>query len=484
MSFTKSTSYDFWQTALNGARFVMAPMVDQSELAWRMLGRRHGIQLCYTPMLHAAVFVRDLAYRRQFFTTCQEDRPLIVQFCGNNPETVLKAAKLVESSCDAIDLNLGCPQSVARRGRYGAFLQDEWDIIHSIVSTLHRELSVPVTCKVRVFEDIDKTVRYAQMLERAGCQLLTVHGRTRDQKGVNTGLASWAHVKAVKENVSIPVFANGNILYLSHVHRCLQETGVDGVMSAEGQLYNPSLFTGDSPYCWEMAEEYLELVEKYPCPLSFTRGHLFKMWQHTLARHPECRHKLAKARSFEELVEASSDLKAAVLRSSLPSDDEDISPGNIPYYRCQPYIRPDILRQQGIMRNLGDEETSDKSEIKRVKIRSERRQNKQVSVERKKYQKWMKCEQCKANPRGRDCSHYLCSSCCKVYCANRVLDCAGHRLIFKSRHEQKQKDLQLIDVCQSDCRDSLCDRKEDNRNDPGEQEITPLASSQTETFSC
>jgi tRNA-dihydrouridine synthase 1 len=97
-----------------------------------MISRKYAAQLCYTPMMHAAVFARDPTYRLENFATCSEDRPLIAQFCADDPDTFLKAAKLIENECDAIDLNLGCPQHIARRGHYGSFLQDEWELIHAI----------------------------------------------------------------------------------------------------------------------------------------------------------------------------------------------------------------------------------------------------------------------------------------------------------------------------------------------------------------
>ena len=233
---------NWWFNELNGPRYIMSPMVGQSELAFRELCREHGTELCYTPMFISSVFVESKSYRKKVWQTNKEDRPLIVQFCGNNAKTLLCAAKMVQNDCDAVDLNLGCPQKVAERGQYGAFMMDRnhWPNIRKIVSTMSKGLTVPVTVKVRVFEDVNKTLAYCEMLQESGASLLAIHPRTRGQR--EEVMADWAQIRRVKQRLRIPVIANGDCWHAEDVWLCMCQTGADGVMSAQGLLHNPALF--------------------------------------------------------------------------------------------------------------------------------------------------------------------------------------------------------------------------------------------------
>ncbi|GLU20064.1 hypothetical protein SLE2022_362790 [Rubroshorea leprosula] len=278
---------------LGRPKLIVAPMVDNSELPFRMLCRKYGAEAAYTPMLHSRIFTENEKYRNQEFTTCKEDRPLFVQFCANDPDILLEAARRVEPYCDYVDINLGCPQRIARRGNYGAFLMDNPPLVKSLVEKLALNLNVPVSCKIRVFPNLQDTLNYAKMLEEAGCSLLAVHGRTRDEKDGKKFRADWNAIKAVKDAVRIPVLANGNIRHMDDVWNCLAETGADGVLSAESLLENPALFAGFRTAEWvvgneensrdgnvdqaDLLVEYLKLCEKYPVPWRMIRAHVHKM---------------------------------------------------------------------------------------------------------------------------------------------------------------------------------------------------------------
>eukprot|EP00736_Rhodelphis_marinus_P003808 Rmarinus@m.702 len=293
--------------------YMCAPMVNQSELAFRELCRRYNTDLCYTPMLHARMFLENENYRKEFFTTHAGDRPLVVQFCANNPDIALASAKLVQDKCDAIDLNLGCPQGIAKRGRYGAFLMDDVDHVCKIVRTLKEGLDVPVWCKIRVFPDVKDTISYAKRIQEAGCSVLAVHGRTRDMKGINTGVADLTQVKAVKEALSIPVLSNGNIRNLDEAKHALALTGADGVLSAEGLLDNPALFSGLEVSRTLLAKEYMEIESVYNnYGIKIARTHMFGMLGPLLKQHVDLCADLHRSRSKQELLDVINQLHERV----------------------------------------------------------------------------------------------------------------------------------------------------------------------------
>ncbi|KAI0122557.1 FMN-linked oxidoreductase [Daldinia grandis] len=274
---TKLHGRAFYES-IGSPKFVLAPMVDQSEFAWRMLTRsfltpdENSKLLAYTPMLHARLFKETAKYRESHFEAARPspsspastdteqlppfldgnpafDRPLFVQFCANDPEHLLGAATLAAPYCDAVDLNLGCPQGIARKGHYGAFLQEDQELIYKLINTLHKNLPVPVTAKIRILETKEDTLAYAKNVLAAGASIITVHGRRREQKGHITGVADWEYLRYLRESLpkETVIFANGNVLQYGDLERCLEATGADAVMSAEGNLSDPAIFAQPPP---------------------------------------------------------------------------------------------------------------------------------------------------------------------------------------------------------------------------------------------
>ncbi|KAL3688198.1 hypothetical protein R1sor_014507 [Riccia sorocarpa] len=357
-----AAAWEHWRR-LGAPRLHVAPMVDQSELPFRMMCRKYGATAAYTPMLHSRLFVQDHKYRKEF-STCPEDRPLFVQFCANNPDTLLEAGRLVEGVCDYVDLNLGCPQRIAKRGNYGAFLMDNLPLVEALVKKLSSNLKTPVSCKIRLFPDIKDTLAYARMLEEAGCSLLAVHGRTRDQKNGKLIRADWEAIREVREVLRIPVLANGNIRWLEDVQMCIAATGVEGVLSAESILENPAMFGGYRPLAEVVSSgtdassdgdesfgssaehssgeilagfqktvdervlclEYLDLCEKYPVPMRMVRGHVHKiLGNYWFRHHPAFREELNK--QFKLTVEWLKDLVQRMMALPPPQAGKPIIPG-------------------------------------------------------------------------------------------------------------------------------------------------------------
>ncbi|KAF1326214.1 Trna-dihydrouridine synthase, partial [Globisporangium splendens] len=315
----KLRGYDFFH-AIGAPKRIVAPMVDQSELAFRMLTRKHGAELCYTPMFHSRLFAESPAYREKMFEQHIQDRPLIVQFCGNDPATMLVAAKHVEDHCDAVDLNLGCPQGIARKGRYGSFLMKEKDVVREIVQTLSDNLSIPVTVKIRMFPDEQETLEFCDMLQAAGCDMLVVHGRTKEMNKTLVREVNWDIIRQIKERLTIPVIANGGIEFPEDIDRCLEATKADGVMTSEAILENPAILAetnntpGKDTSFLELAKQYMEFAEQFPpANEKIVRAHLFKILFQDLRVHTDLRDLLAAVKTRAQMDDILKELEGRLV---------------------------------------------------------------------------------------------------------------------------------------------------------------------------
>jgi len=255
--------------SLGSPKHICAPMVLGSELPFRMLVRKHGADLCYGPMVRARRIIEAKDRLEREYRFCKEDRPLVVQLCGNNPEEIVKAALIVEPFCDAIDINLGCPQDGAKKEFFGAFLLEHPNIITAMIRALVSSLKIPVFCKIRILPFLDETMKLCHEIEEAGCSLLAVHGRVCGAK--RDGLANLEWIKVIREHLGIPVISNGNCRNYAELQKGLDITGCPGVMSACGLLENPRIFNKQpKANVYELCDEYLDFVEQYPPP--FTRA--------------------------------------------------------------------------------------------------------------------------------------------------------------------------------------------------------------------
>ncbi|EJD53298.1 FMN-linked oxidoreductase [Auricularia subglabra TFB-10046 SS5] len=235
-------------------RFVAAPMVKQSDLPFRILARRHGATLAYTQMFMANRLVNDVPYRERHMAdlmrgwTTPLGRPVVVQLGGNDPETMCAAARIVEPYCDAVDVNLGCPQQHACDGHYGGYLiqaRRDWPTVEAIVAQLHSALNVPLHVKIRLCSTASMTAELAVRLARAGASVIALHARHVSARRRRHGPAELEWVTAIREALAregcegTHVISNGNVRTLADCHVNLKSTGAAGVMVGESLLGNP-----------------------------------------------------------------------------------------------------------------------------------------------------------------------------------------------------------------------------------------------------
>ena len=223
---------------------VLAPMAGICNSAFRRIIKEMGCGLLYAEMVSDKALVYDNEKTKEMLYMTEEERPIAQQIFGSSKESFVEAAKIVEETMhpDIIDINMGCPvPKVALRAQAGAALLKSPDKIYDIVSSVVKEVNVPVTVKIRSGWDKNSinAITVAKLCEEAGASAITVHPRTRAQ--AYTGNADWSVIKDVKENVSIPVIGNGDIKSAKDAKRMIDETGCDAVMIGRAALGNPYL---------------------------------------------------------------------------------------------------------------------------------------------------------------------------------------------------------------------------------------------------
>lgn len=223
------------------SNIILSPLAGVSDLPFRLLNRKFGASLAFVEMLN----VRSLSYKskktERMLITSTQDRPLGVQLLGKEQKFILRALDILKAyTFDILDFNAACPaKKVVRRGEGASLLQHPKEL-KKLLSLLVKNVSVPVTVKIRAGWNSDTAQEVALQAEDAGIDALFIHGRTKEQ-GYH-GRVDYDAIRKVKKALRIPVIASGDILSPELAGKMFDETGCDAIAVARGCLGNPWIF--------------------------------------------------------------------------------------------------------------------------------------------------------------------------------------------------------------------------------------------------
>ncbi|MCM2325929.1 MAG: tRNA dihydrouridine synthase DusB [Candidatus Woesearchaeota archaeon] len=220
-------------------KVVLAPMCEVTKLPFRLICKRYGAAIVYTEMIHADAYIMGAERTKKRAMVLEEERPVGIQIVGSSLEKLKKAAVMIEKDLkpDILDINIGCPAyNVMKTGSGSALLKD-LDKLSEIVRELSSSVKIPFTCKIRVLEKDEDTLKAAGMIEKSGAAALTVHGRTARQG--YSGKANWDIIRKIKQQAKIPIILNGDITDEASASNALETTGCDAVMIGRAAIKNP-----------------------------------------------------------------------------------------------------------------------------------------------------------------------------------------------------------------------------------------------------
>lgn len=225
---------------------LLAPMEDVTDQAFRLLCREFGASMVYSEFVSSDALIRSVNRSLQKITVCDEERPVAVQIYGRDVDSMVEAARIIESEAhpDVLDINFGCPvKKVAGKGA-GAGMLKNIPLMLEITRAVVNAVKLPVTVKTRLGWDHENKiiVDLAEQLQDCGIKALTIHGRTRSQ--MYTGEADWTLIGEVKNNprTNIPIIGNGDITTPERARECFDRYGVDAVMVGRATFGRPWIF--------------------------------------------------------------------------------------------------------------------------------------------------------------------------------------------------------------------------------------------------
>lgn len=222
-------------------KIFLAPMADVTSKEFRLLCKKYGADVVCTELLSVDAIVRGSEKTKKLIEYYKEERPIGIQLFGSNTENIINAAKIVKGDFDFIDFNLGCPSNKILEQGAGAALLKRKNKVEEILKELVK-IGKPVTIKIRAGQD-EKHLNFLEigkLAEKCGVSAITLHARTVKQG--YSGKANWKWIKELKENVSIPVIGNGDVIDGKTAKRMLSETGCDSIMVGRAAMGNPFVF--------------------------------------------------------------------------------------------------------------------------------------------------------------------------------------------------------------------------------------------------
>jgi len=219
-------------------RLFLAPMVEVTDLPYRLICRKAGAGMAYTEMLYIDAITHENAKTKKLMETSENDKPVGIQITGSKISELQKAVSLkVFDKYDLVDINCGCPSVRITGNEAGSFLLKNPDKIAGMIKLL-KESGHTTTAKIRLGYENNNVLKISKMIEKAGADALTIHARLAIHSGKIP--ANWSWIEKVKKEVGIPIIGNGDIFSGSDAEKMLEIS--DGVMIARAAIGDPWIF--------------------------------------------------------------------------------------------------------------------------------------------------------------------------------------------------------------------------------------------------